>query len=131
MAMFKYPGTFAAGIARSPVVNWKHDTFWVMRLMGTPEENPEAYKKCSPLYYADKLQGRLLFVYGLMDKRVLFQDTVQLIQKLMMANKDYDLIIAPRGGHGWDPIDEAQLFRYQRQAEYFERYLGTGPVRQK
>ena len=128
MALFKYPNTFAAGIARSPVVNWMHDTSWVVRLLGTPEENPEAYRKCSPLSYAENLKGKLMFVFGLMDQRVLFQDTVQLIQKFLMANKDYDLIIAPWGGHGWDPIDEAKLYRYRRQAEFFLRHLGTGPL---
>lgn len=131
MAMLKYPGTFALGIAGAPVVNWKHDTYWVMRLMGTPEENPDAYKSCSPLYLADRLQGKLMIVHGVMDKRVLFQDTVQLIQRLILAKKDYDLIIAPEGGHGWDSSDEAQLFMYRHMAEYFHRYLGTGPLRQR
>jgi dipeptidyl-peptidase-4 len=126
MAMFKYPGTFAVGIAGAGNVLWNYDTTWTMRIMGSPKENPDAYKNLSPLYHAHKLQGKLLLVHGVMDNRVLFQETVQIIQKLIMAKKDYDLIIAPRGGHGWDPIDEAQLFLYRHMAEYFQRYLGTG-----
>src|SRR5581483_5293608 len=129
MAMFKAPDVFKVGVAGAPVSNWAHDTEWVVPLIGTPKDNPDAYKRTSPITYADRLQGHLLIVQSMGDERVLFQDSVALVDKLLMAKKDVDVVFAPRGGHGYDPRDEGQLNRYKRIAEYFVEHLGASSAR--
>jgi len=57
MAQFRYPGVFAAGIARAPVTDWAHyNDPWTSRILGLPHENPEAYRRSSPIHHADGLR---------------------------------------------------------------------------
>jgi dipeptidyl-peptidase-4 len=129
MAMFKAPEFFKVGVAGAPVSNWLHDTAWVVPLLGTPKDNADAYKRTSPITYAGDLKGRLLIVHSMGDERVLFQDTAALVNTLLMARKDVDVVWAPKGGHGYDPTDEGQFNRYKRIADYFVQHLGSGPAK--
>jgi dipeptidyl-peptidase 4 len=127
MAMFKAPEFFRVGVAGAPVSNWLHDTAWVVPLLGMPKDNADAYTRTSPITYAGNLKGRLLIVHSMGDERVLFQDTAALVNTLLMAKKDVDVVWAPKGGHGYDPTDEGQFNRYKRIADYFVQHLGSGP----
>jgi dipeptidyl-peptidase-4 len=131
MAKFKAPDVFKVGAAGAPVSNWLHDTDWVVPLLGDPKDNAEAYKRTSPITYAGDLKGRLLIVHAMGDERVLFQDTAAVVDKLIQAEKDVDVVWAPKGGHGYDPSDEGQYNRHKRIAEYFIQYLGAGPTQPK
>jgi dipeptidyl-peptidase-4 len=101
MAMLATPGAFDAGVAVAPVNDWAgYDTEYTEERLGTPQAQPEAYKKSSPITYADGLKGPLLMIHGLRDDNVHAQDTVRLVDALVKAGKDFDLMVYPEGKHG-------------------------------
>src|SRR5574342_640923 len=76
--------------------------------------------------YAKNLQGHLLLMHGDMDDNVHPANTIQLVNELIKANKDFDLIIAPDRTHG---LNEPYFIR--RRWDYFVRYLaGKEPPRE-
>ncbi|MBX9623891.1 MAG: DPP IV N-terminal domain-containing protein [Gemmataceae bacterium] len=114
---------FAAGIAGAPVTDWRlYDTIYTERYMLTPKENPDGYDKSSVVKAAKNLHGRLLLIHGLMDDNVHVQNTVQLIDALQAANKDFEVMIYPRARHGIGGP------HYQRlQLDFIRRTMGVKP----
>jgi dipeptidyl-peptidase-4 len=93
--------TFSAGIASGPVTDWKlYDTIYTERYMLTPKENPEGYAKTSCVAAAKNLTGKLLIVHGMMDDNVHMQNSVQLVDALQKANKDFEMMFYPQSRHG-------------------------------
>src|SRR5581483_3977974 len=79
MAMFTSPDTFAAGAANRPVTDWSHYNHgYTSNILNEPQNDPEAYRQSSPIYFASGLKGALLINHGMVDTNVLFQDTVRL-----------------------------------------------------
>jgi dipeptidyl aminopeptidase/acylaminoacyl peptidase len=92
---------FAAGIASAPVTDWRsYDSIYTERYMNTPQENKEGYDKTSVVKSAKNLHGRLLLVHGLMDDNVHVQNTIQLVDALQQAEKEFEVMIYPRSRHG-------------------------------
>jgi dipeptidyl aminopeptidase/acylaminoacyl peptidase len=92
---------FASGIAGAPVTDWRnYDTIYTERYMNTPQENPEGYNATSVVKAASKLHGKILILHGLMDDNVHVQNSVQLIQELQRAEKDFEMMFYPRSRHG-------------------------------
>lgn len=92
---------FAAGIAGAPVTDWRlYDTIYTERYMGTPQDNPEGYDESSVIKAAGNLHGRLLLAHGSLDDNVHIHNTIQLVQALQNARKDFDLMIYPGARHG-------------------------------
>jgi dipeptidyl aminopeptidase/acylaminoacyl peptidase len=92
---------FAAGIAGAPVTDWRnYDTIYTERYMNTPQENPDGYDATSVVKAARNLHGKLLILHGIMDDNVHLQNTVQLIQELQGAEKDFEVMFYPRARHG-------------------------------
>lgn len=101
MIMMTQPGEFHAGVAVASVTEWKNYNHWyTTQRLGFENTNAEVYKKTSPITYADKLQGNLLLVHGMLDDNVLFQDSVRLSMKLIDAGKRFDQFYYPRDDHG-------------------------------
>ncbi len=93
--------TFSAGIASAAVTDWKlYDTIYTERYMLTPKENPDGYTKSSCVAAAKNLSGKLLIAHGLMDDNVHAQNSVQFIDALQKANKDFELMFYPDSRHG-------------------------------
>jgi dipeptidyl-peptidase-4 len=93
---------FAAGIAAAPVTDWhNYDSIYTERYMNTPQENPEGYKVTSVVAAASKLHGKLLLVHGMMDDNVHAQNSMQLIDALQKANKDFEVMVYPHNRHGF------------------------------
>jgi dipeptidyl aminopeptidase/acylaminoacyl peptidase len=91
---------FAAGIAGAPVTDWRnYDSIYTERYMNTPQENPDGYDKTSVVKAAGNLHGRLLILHGVMDDNVHIQNTIQLIDALERANKDFEVMFYPRNRH--------------------------------
>ncbi|OLC06716.1 MAG: hypothetical protein AUH42_05080 [Gemmatimonadetes bacterium 13_1_40CM_70_11] len=98
--MFLGGGVFRAAMAVAPVTDWRfYDTIYTERYMRTPAENPQGYDEGSALAYADSLKGRFLVVHGTADDNVHFQNTLRLVQKLELANKQFDMRIYPNKTH--------------------------------
>ncbi|MET1163132.1 MAG: prolyl oligopeptidase family serine peptidase, partial [Pseudoxanthomonas sp.] len=89
MALFREPGKFKAGAALRPVVDWtQYNHEYTSNILNTPELDPEAYRKSSPIEYAAGLQDHLLIAHGMIDDNVFFRDSVVLTQKLIELHKD-------------------------------------------
>jgi dipeptidyl-peptidase 4 len=101
LCLLKGNDVFKAAIAVAPVTNWKwYDTIYTERYMRTSAENPEGYKQNSPVYFADRLKGKYLLIHGMADDNVHFQNTVEMANALITANKQFDTYYYPNRNHG-------------------------------
>lgn len=92
---------FKLAIAVAPVTTWRfYDTIYTERYMQTPQENPDGYDDNSPINHVDKLNGHYLLIHGMADDNVHFQNTVEMTDALISANKQFDLYIYPNRNHG-------------------------------
>ncbi len=99
-SMFLGAGVFKAALVVAPVTDWRfYDTIYTERYMRTPAENPAGYDESASLAYADSLKGSLLLVHGTGDDNVHFQNSVQLVERLEGANKQFDMRIYPNKTH--------------------------------
>ncbi|MEZ5355201.1 MAG: prolyl oligopeptidase family serine peptidase [Bryobacteraceae bacterium] len=90
MAMFRSPDTFRAGSSWAAVNDWENYNAWYTgQRLGSPTANPEAYRRSSPILFSNNLKNHLLIVHGMVDNNVLFQDAVQLTEKLIREGKDF------------------------------------------
>ena len=105
--------SFKLGIAGAPVTDWAlYDTIYTERLMRTPQNNPEGYRKSSPLAAAKNLHGKLLLIHGTIDDNVHLQNTVKLAYELQKAGKQFDLMLYPKSRHG---VTDPLLVKHMRQ----------------
>lgn len=98
--------SFKMGIAGAPVTDWRnYDTIYTERYMATPQNNPDGYKKSSPVHAAEHLHGKLLIIHGTTDDNVHLQNTIQFIYALQKAGKQFELMLYPKSRHGvTDPV---------------------------
>jgi dipeptidyl aminopeptidase/acylaminoacyl peptidase len=122
-SLFRYPGVFGAGVARAAVSDWAHySDDWTSRILGVPDENPEAYRRSSPIYYAEGLADPLLITHGLVDYNVHFQDAARVIQRLIELEKDFEIMVYPVESH--TVATEASRYDLlRRQAGFFDEKL--------
>jgi len=91
---------FKAGVSVAPVTDWHdYDSIYTERYAGLVPEFEEAYKKSSPINFAKQLHGHLLEVHGTSDDNVHMQNTMQMINALINAGKQFDLLLYPRKTH--------------------------------
>lgn len=124
MALFRAPEAFHAGAALRPVTDWVHYNHgYTSNILNTPELDPEAYKRSSPIEYAEQLRGQLLIAHGMIDDNVFYQDSVRLAQRLIELRKDgWELASYPLERHGY-VHPESWYDQYRRIFELFERTL--------
>ncbi len=124
MALFRTPDLFAAGAALRPVVDWMHyKQDYTSRILNTPEIDPLAYQRSSPIHHAEGLSKPLLIASGIQDENVFFQDSVLLVQRLIELRKEnFEIAIYPLDGHGF--VHPASwLDEYRRVFKLMERHL--------
>jgi len=91
---------FKAGISVAPVTNWRdYDSIYTERYLGLPKENASAYDD-SIVRAAGRLSGSLLLVHGTSDDNVHFQNSIQMIDSLIQADKQFRLMVYPGKTHG-------------------------------
>jgi dipeptidyl-peptidase-4 len=101
LAMTKGADVFKMGIAVAPVTNWKYyDNIYTERFMRTPQENPSGYDENSPINFVNQLKGKYLLIHGSGDDNVHYQNTMEMINALVKADKQFDLFIYPNKNHG-------------------------------
>ena len=124
MAMFTTPDVFAAGAALRPVTDWAHYNHgYTSNILNTPATDPEAYRKSSPIYFAEGLKGRLVMLHGMVDTNVFFQDSVRLAQRLIELRKEnWDLVGYPVENHGFTE-ETSWADEYKRILKLFEEEL--------
>lgn len=100
LAMTKGAEYFKMGIAVAPVTNWRYyDNIYTERFMRTPQENANGYDNNSPINFVDQLKGKYLLIHGSGDDNVHYQNTMEMINALVEANKQFDLFIYPNKNH--------------------------------
>ena len=124
-AMFRYPEFYKVGIAESGNHdNRNYEDDWGERYIGLlePSESGNSnYSNQANQPYAPNLQGKLLLAHGGMDDNVPPYNTYLLVEALVAANKDFDLIIFPNQRHGFR--GQSGLYMMRRRWDYFVRHL--------
>ena len=101
LTLFKGADVFKSAVAVAPVTDWKfYDSIYGERYMGLPQENPDGYKESSPITHAGKLKGNLLIVHGTTDDNVHWQNTMQLVDALQKAGKQFRTMFYVDKNHG-------------------------------
>ncbi|HEX3068225.1 MAG TPA: alpha/beta fold hydrolase [Thermoanaerobaculia bacterium] len=121
MAMFTTPDVFAAGAALRPVTDWaQYNNGYTSGILNFPQTDAEAYRKSSPIYFAQGLKGKLLICHGMVDTNVHFQDSVRLAQRLIELRKEnWEIAPYPVENHGFvEPSSWAD--EYKRILKLFE-----------
>ncbi|MFZ1800086.1 MAG: prolyl oligopeptidase family serine peptidase, partial [Chitinophagaceae bacterium] len=103
MAMFTTPGKFNAGAALRPVTDWAdYNHGYTSNILNEPFTDSIAYRRSSPIYFANGLEGHLLICHGVVDENVHFQDAVRLSQRLIELGKNnWEIAPYPVEDHGF------------------------------
>ena len=121
--MFRYPDVFKVGIAESGNHdNRSYEDDWAEKWQGLLVKGPgdsTNYDNQANQLVAKNLKGKLLLMHGSMDDNVPFYNTLLVVDALIKANKDFDLIILPNRRHGFG--NEPYVIR--RRWDYFVRWL--------
>ena len=123
-AMFRYPDFFKVGISESgnhDQRNYEDD--WGERYQGLLVKNPDGTDNYAPeanQLQAKNLKGKLLLAHGTLDNNVPPGNTELVVDALIKANKDFDLLMIPNAGHGYGT---AGNYMMRRRWDYFVRWL--------
>jgi dipeptidyl aminopeptidase/acylaminoacyl peptidase len=123
-AMFHYPDFFKVGISESGNHdNREYEDDWAEKWSGLLVKNPDGtsnYDSQANQQTAKKLKGHLLLAHGTMDDNVPPNQTLLVVDALIKANKDFDLLMIPNAAHGYGA---ASQYMTRRRWDYFVRYL--------
>ena len=125
--MFRYPSVFHTGIAIAFVSDQRlYDTIYQERYMNTPQNNPEGYRKGSPITYANGLECNLLLIHGTGDDNVHYQSCEMLVDKLVEYGKMFSQISYPMRSHGIYERKGTTLHLRKSMAKYWLEHLPAG-----
>jgi len=126
-AMFRYPDFFKVGIAESGNHdNRGYEDDWAEKWAGLLVKNPNGssnYDSQANDSLAKNLKGHLMLAHGTMDDNVPPYLTLLVVDALIKANKDFDLLLIPNAHHGYG---EATNYMTRRRWDYFVQYLAGG-----
>ena len=127
-AMFHYPDFFKVGVSQAGNHdNRVYEDDWGEKWQGLLTRDPDRgtnYDSQANQNFAANLKGKLLLAHGTMDANVPFYSTLLVVDALIAANKDFDLILLPNRTHGFG--NEPYMMR--RRWDYFvEHLLGAEP----
>jgi dipeptidyl aminopeptidase/acylaminoacyl peptidase len=130
-AMFRYPGFFKVGISEAGNHdNRLYEDDWGEKWQGLLTRNADgttSYDNQANQHVARNLKGKLLLAYGTMDNNVPPYNTLVVVDSLIAANKDFDLLALPNRRHGFG----SEPYIVRRRWDYFVRYLlGAEPPRE-
>jgi dipeptidyl-peptidase-4 len=126
--MFRAGGLYKLGMAVAPVADvHNYDTIYQERYVGLPQTDSAAYRDASPINFAEGLTGNLLVVHGSGDDNVHYQGTEQLINRLVAANKPFQMMVYPNRTHGIYEGRNTRTHLYSLLTRYLEEHLPAGP----
>jgi dipeptidyl-peptidase 4 len=131
-AMFMHPDFFKVGISESGNHdNRVYEDDWAEKWTGLLTKDPAAvkmYDAQATHTYAKNLKGKLLLAHGTLDGNVPPNNTLLVVDALIKANKDFDLILFPNAGHGFGA---ASNYMMRRRWDYFVKHLlGAEPPKE-
>src|SRR6266581_1289077 len=114
---------FRAGVAVAPVTNqMNYDSIYTERYMGLLKDDKAGYEQSDVTKNADKLHGALMLVHGTSDDNVHFQNSIQMIDALIKAGKQFRLMVYPNKTHSIAGKD-ARIHLFTMIEDHFEREL--------
>ena len=117
-----HPEVFKVGCAGGPVIDWKwYEIMYGERYMDTPQENPEGYENNCLLNKAKDLEGRLLVIHGAEDNTVVWQHSLEFIERCINNYKQVDYFVYPHHEH--NVLGRERLHLYQKMFDYYETHL--------
>lgn len=123
-AMFRHPDFFKVGIAESGNHdNRVYEDDWAEKWQGLLVRNGDGttnYDNQANQLVAKNLKGKLLLAHGTMDANVPPNSTLLVVEALIKANKDFDLLMLPNQGHGFGDMSN---YMTRRRWDYFVRHL--------
>jgi dipeptidyl-peptidase-4 len=124
MAVCIRPDVFHAAVAGAPVTDQRlYDTHYTERYLGLPDENPEAYRRSSPLTVASELGRPLLMIHGFADDNVVVAHALRMSAALNLAAIPHELVLIPGASH-MGGSDEVVVSRYLIELDFLRRSLG-------
>ena len=125
LAITKGADVFKMAIAVAPVTSWRYyDSVYTERYMQTPQENASGYDENSPVNFADMLKGDYLLIHGTGDDNVHVQNSIQMINALVEANKQFDYFAYPDRAHGIYKGKNTRLHLFKKMTTFIDRSLG-------
>jgi dipeptidyl-peptidase-4 len=125
--MFRSPDVYKVGLSVAPVGDQhNYDSIYQERYMGLPSENDEAFRLGSPVTFASQLKGKLLLVHGSGDDNVHFQNSEQVVNALVKANKPFTFMEYPNRSHGIFEGAGTTLHLYSLLTRYLQDNLAAG-----
>ncbi len=122
-AMFRYPDFFKVGISEAGNHdNRVYEDDWAEKWQGLLTKNADGttnYDNQANQLVAKNLKGKLLLAHGTMDSNVPPNNTLLVVDALIKANKDFELLMLPNRGHGF--ANEPYMVR--RRWDFFVRWL--------
>ena len=130
MALFTAPKSFGAGAALRPVTDWAHYNHgYTARILNSPDTDTLAYRRSSPIFFAEGLEDPLVILHGMVDTNVHFEDSVRLTQRLIeLGKKGWSLAPYPVEDHGFVRPD-SWTDEYTRIFDLFESTIRRGNAR--
>lgn len=114
---------FKAGIAGAPVTTWRYyDTIYTERYLKRPQDNAAGYDDNSPIQHVNKLKGKFLLIHGTGDDNVHFQNSVDFVNALIKAGKQFDSFYYPNRNHGISGGNTG-IHRYQMMTDWVLKNL--------
>jgi dipeptidyl-peptidase 4 len=125
MALLRRPDVFISGVVGAPVTDqYLYDTFYTERYLGKPQDDPEVYRRNSPLLDAASLTRPMLLIHGLADDNVFVANTLRFSAALFEAGKWHELVLIPNATHltRSTAVTENIL---RMQLDFLQRTLGS------
>jgi len=123
-AMFRYPDLYRTGIALAFVSDQRlYDTIYQERYMGLPDDNAEGYEQGSPITHAAGLEGNLLLIHGTADDNVHYQNSEQLVDKLIALNKTFAFMMYPDRSHSIDEKPNTRRHLFTLMTNFLHEHL--------
>lgn len=121
--LLKGADVFRTAIAVAPVTNWRYyDNIYTERYMQTPQENESGYDENSPINHVEKLRGNYLLIHGMADDNVHYQNTAEMVNALIKANKQFTQFSYPNKNHGIYG-GNTRLHLYNLMTDYLTKHL--------
>jgi len=131
-AMFRYPDFFKVGISESGNHdNRVYEDDWGERYQGLEQRTPGGhsnYDDQANQNLAKNLKGKLLLAHGTMDNNVPPTNTLLVVDALIKANKDFDLLMLPNQPHGYG--NESNYMTRRRWDYFVKNLLGVDPPKE-
>jgi dipeptidyl-peptidase-4 len=127
-AMFRKPDVYHVGIAVVPKPQPQYYNAWYQEIyMRTPQDNPEGYRTCAPITYAEGLRGDLLIIVGTGETNTHVEITEGLVDRLIELGKRFDYFAYPHRDHGLHEGKGTEVHLRMLIIRYLIEHLPPGP----